>query len=122
MKMLVGTILTITLLGLASTSPLYAIDEDYFIPYTDNYGYEYDPETGTYIKKDNPAPTVADNQTPVSGTGNTNVSANQQAMSVTQTTSAETVESPSSLPFIFAGVIVILGLVMVITRIQKKAN
>ncbi len=38
------------LLLILFSAPLFAVDEDYFIPYTDNYGYEYDPETGTYIQ------------------------------------------------------------------------
>ena len=56
MKLLDKGILIITLLVISINSPMYAIDEDYFIPYTDNYGYEYDPETGTYIKKRQPGP------------------------------------------------------------------
>ncbi len=29
-----------------------AIDEDYYIPYTDTYGYVYDPETGQFVKSE----------------------------------------------------------------------
>ncbi len=34
-----------------------AADEDIDIPYTDTYGYVYDPETGAYIKQDQQATT-----------------------------------------------------------------
>jgi hypothetical protein len=32
-----------------------AVDDDYYIPYTDTYGYTYDPVTGTFVKTDDPA-------------------------------------------------------------------
>ena len=41
--------------GLSLASASYGADEDIDIPYTDTYGYVYDPATGTFIKQDNPA-------------------------------------------------------------------
>ena len=35
-------------------SQVFAIDSDYFISYTDNYGYVYDPETGQYVEQEQP--------------------------------------------------------------------
>jgi hypothetical protein len=47
-----------------TTPGLYAADEDIDIPYTDTYGYVYDPATGTYIKQD-PVSTTEPAVTPV---------------------------------------------------------
>ena len=52
---LIGLLATIGLLSMSAislTPALYAADEDIDIPYTDTYGYVYDPATGTYIKQD----------------------------------------------------------------------
>jgi len=38
--------------GLLIAGQAFAIDEDFYIPYTDNYGYVYDPETGQYVKQE----------------------------------------------------------------------
>jgi hypothetical protein len=50
--------------ALLSTPAVYAADEDIDIPYTDTYGYVYDPATGTYIKQD-PVSTTEPAVTPV---------------------------------------------------------
>jgi len=42
----------IMLIGLLIAGQVFAIDEDYYIPYTDTYGYEFDPETGKFVKRD----------------------------------------------------------------------
>jgi hypothetical protein len=56
----------IMLIGLLIAGQVFAIDEDFYIPYTDTYGYEYDPETNKFVKRDQ-APTssgnTADNNT-----------------------------------------------------------
>ena len=44
----------VVLLCLLLGGRVSAVDEDYYIPYTDNYGYVYDLETGQYIKKEQP--------------------------------------------------------------------
>lgn len=49
--------------SLVSTLPAVvpAVDDDYFIPYTDTFGYVYDPQTGNYVKQDSPATDTASN-------------------------------------------------------------
>ena len=121
MKILVKNILFTFFLGMFFSNPLSAIDEDYFIPYTDNYGYEYDPETATYIKKDNPAPVVTDNQ-PASTVDMNNAIADQQIVSAIPPNSTEDAETSSRIPLVVGAVILILGLVIVFTRIQKKST
>ena len=57
------------------TPAIHAADEEIDIPYTDTYGYVYDPATGTFIKPDTPAATTdnsntaqtADASTPAAG-------------------------------------------------------
>lgn len=46
----------LVLLGNLVTSTVNAADDDIDIPYTDTYGYVYDPATGKFIKQ-NPATT-----------------------------------------------------------------
>jgi len=41
------------LIALMLAEQAKAIDGDYEIPYTDNYGYVYDPEIGKFIKENN---------------------------------------------------------------------
>lgn len=49
--------LIVLLTGLMVAGSALAIDEDYYIPYTDTYGYVYDPETGKFVKEEpKPAP------------------------------------------------------------------
>ena len=121
MKVLIKSILIFTIVGTFVPDTGYAIDEDYFIPYTDNYGYEYDPETGTYIKKDNPTPAVTENRQSTHNTDNT-ASVTQQPMSVASPTATTNEETSNRLPLILAGAIVLLGIIVVFTRLQKKGN
>ncbi len=65
-----------------STSALYAADEDIDIPYTDTYGYVYDPATGTYIKQD-PASTP---ETAVTTPTSTNTTPTTTSVAGTATT------------------------------------
>jgi hypothetical protein len=62
-----GGCAVLALLCIMSTPPVAAADEDIDIPYTDTYGYVYDPATGTYIKQDPPTAAVID----VTGTAET---------------------------------------------------
>lgn len=49
------------------SSSTFAIDEDFYIPYTDTYGYEYDPETGRFMKKEIPSRSAS--EAPSGGAG-----------------------------------------------------
>jgi len=40
------------LVGLLTVGQVLAVDEDFYIPYTDTYGYVYDPKTRQYVKQD----------------------------------------------------------------------
>ena len=33
----------------------YAVDSEFYIPYTETYGYTYDPETGQYVQSEQPS-------------------------------------------------------------------
>lgn len=45
------------------TQVVHAADEEIDIPYTDTYGYVYDPATGTFIKPDTPAASTDNSNT-----------------------------------------------------------
>jgi len=45
----------VVLVSLLIGVQVFAVDEDYYIPYTDTYDYVYDPETGQYIKQEKPS-------------------------------------------------------------------
>jgi hypothetical protein len=48
----------LVIIGVVLAGPALAIDEDFYIPYTDTYGYVYDPATGKFVKQE-PANTAA---------------------------------------------------------------
>jgi len=54
----------------ASIVGVHAVDDDYFIPYTDKQGYVYDAKTGQFIKQKSPAKSaaVATTSTPTAAT------------------------------------------------------
>ena len=60
----------LTLIFNASIVKVYAVDDDYFIPYTDKQGYVYDAKTGQFIKQKSPAKSapVATTSTPTAAT------------------------------------------------------
>ena len=117
MKKIFGPLL-IVLLYLSCTNVATGVDEDYFIPYTDNYGYEYDPETGTYIKKQ-PSPTDSVTQQQNS-THASNISAAEPAASATGPAEPSAGDSSLGLPLLLAAVILLGGGVMVYVRRQKQ--
>jgi len=118
------SLITILFLILFSTTSV-AVDEDYFIPYTDNYGYEYDPETGTYVKTD-PPEAVTLQPTVQTDTNNSN-------MSVNTTTTAQPmvsqIDDPGDqggtsipLPYLITGLAGILALSFALARTLKKQH
>lgn len=119
--MLAKQFLLVIALGLSLLKPLYAIDGDYNIPYTDNYGYEYDAATGTYVQKQVPAPaTSTDQQT----TTDTSIVASEPAPITTPTeanNSAAPIEAKNSrLPLIIAGVVAVFGIIVAAVSMRKK--
>ena len=116
MKRIFKTILVTTLLIFLHSNQVSAIDEDYFIPYTDTYGYEYDPETGTFIKKEpDPVPVQEHQQ---SATPDESMTAMQQTVpsAGSSTTNLTTKNSNLGLPLIIAGAFFLLGGFMVFIR------
>ena len=96
-----------------------AIDEDYFIPYTDNYGYVYDPETGTYIKQDPPEPTANTPSTthaPVSIMENSTL---QSSASVSDPV-ADINESTNKTIILLGCIVALLAFVFVLAREKHK--
>lgn len=108
-------------MGVFCINHVYAVDEEYFIPYTDNYGYEYDVETGTYIKRDAPSPTASGTQESIdSSEHNINIAQKPESVSIQiLTTNQKTSDSPL---LIFAGVVLILGFSVFLTRAYRKKN
>jgi len=70
------------LVVLLSVGHVFAIDEDYEIPYTDNYGYVYDPETGQFVKQDQSTPESGDTS---AGANVVDVSKNNAGQALTET-------------------------------------
>lgn len=132
--MLAKRILLVIALGLSLVKPLYAIDGDYNIPYTDNYGYEYDPATGTYVQKQVPAPaTSTDNQ----ATPDTTTTTSVPVPTTTQAEANNSVSAPAEantpvaapaeaktarVPLMIAGVFAVLGFSLAAMRMRKKSG
>ncbi len=130
--MLAKRILLVVALGLSLFKPLYAIDGDYNIPYTDNYGYEYDPATGTYVQKNVPAPATATDHSAVQDTTTvtsepapttTPAEANNSITTPAEANNPDTAPAEAKtawLPLIIAGVFAILGFTLAAVRMRKK--
>lgn len=94
------------LIGLLIAGPVLGVDEDFYIPYTDTYGYVYDPETGQYVKQEDPAP-PAETVVQKSNHNATVDPQNQVNPLVTETLDA----SKSSIPaytILISGVVIVL--------------
>ena len=115
----ITALITILFLILFST-PTVAVDEDYFIPYTDNYGYEYDPETGTYVQKEPTA--TATPQSTQELAQQTNIETNITAQ--TRTTQVETGNQNDNasiqLPVLIGALLGILLISFVVARKFKR--
>ena len=131
-RKLIGLLATGGLLlmsAIPSTPALYAADEDIDIPYTDTYGYVYDPATGTYIKQDPTSipdtpvttPTSTDTTTTTSVTGtatNTNLSA-----TVIPSTIGPEQASPGMAVLLLPGLLIAAVFTgLIITRKSKKQD
>lgn len=111
----ISILLCSAMLGMVASQPVYAVDGDYVIPYTDNYGYVYDPKTGTYIQQSQPADTPqSDPVQPQNQAASPAAAANPtpviQAEQTTTTAPQQT--SPISLPVMVTGTIIVLGLLL----------
>jgi hypothetical protein len=109
------------LLLTAYNNTVLSVDEDYFIPYTDNYGYEYDPETGTYIKTE-PAPTNSVNQQQSSGAHETTTALTQQSAPTMVQADQATQDSAYTTPILLASTIIIVGALLVLTKRLGKSK
>ncbi len=128
--MLAKRILLVIALGLSLVKPLYAIDGDYNIPYTDNYGYEYDPATGTYVQKNVPAPATATDHSAAQDTTTvtsepapttTPAEANNSVPAEAKNPLAAPAEAKTArLPLMIAGVFAVLGFSLAAMRMRKK--
>lgn len=113
------------LLTIGQSTSLLAVDEEYFIPYTDNYGYEYDPQTGTYIKKDPPqsAPQQMANATVNAGnTINTSNQADRTEPIASSNVSNEESNSSIQLPLLIASLLGVLVISMVLVKTLRKGS
>ena len=133
-RKLIGLLATGGLLlmsAIPSTPALYAADEDIDIPYTDTYGYVYDPATGTYIKQDPTStpdtpittPTSTDTTTTTSVTGTaTNTNTNLSATVVPSTMGPEQA-SPGIAVLLLPGLLIAAVFTgLIITRKSKKQD
>jgi hypothetical protein len=111
---------TIVLLLTFSSSPIFAVDEEYFIPYTDNYGYEYDPETGTYIKKEPPPEAMPQQTTQKTGTQINKSVASIQAAAPQASATSENDKILLSLPVLISSLVGIMILSLILARIFRK--
>lgn len=104
------------IIGLLFSTQVVAIDEDYYIPYTDTYGYVYDPETGQFIKQDQASSESE------SSPGSANTADSMQAgNNVQPTTKTSTpLEETSSLPLVVAGLVVLAVIVFAVWFKRKK--
>ncbi len=118
-------LLATLLLSMVLSTSLLAVDEEYFIPYTDNYGYEYDPQTGTYIKTDPPQSaseqSVPQQVTNASDTSDNNINTSNPAMRTDQIANSNVSDVDSNisiqLPLLIAG---LLGMLVISIFLVKK--
>ncbi|NNE37991.1 MAG: hypothetical protein HKN08_06770 [Gammaproteobacteria bacterium] len=120
-----NTALASTMFCILVSTPLLAVDEDYFIPYTDNYGYEYDPETGTYVQT---KPTATVTPQPTSQTGQQTATESSKASLTAQPNpdQSETVNDTDSisiqLPVLIGALVGILVISFALARTFKKQD
>jgi hypothetical protein len=123
-------LMLVTLLfSMVQSTSLFAVDEEYFIPYTDNYGYEYDPQTGTYIKTDPPqsaseqsAPQQVTNS---SDTSNNNINASNPGNRTEPIANSNVSDEDSNisiqLPLFIAGLLGMLAISIFLAKKLKKS-
>lgn len=110
------------MLGMVVSQPVFAVDGDYVIPYTDNYGYVYDPKTGTYIQQSQPADTIQSDSVQPQNQAATPAAAADPApfIQAEQTTSpAPQQTSTLPLPAMAIGILILLGLLFSAYRFFK---
>jgi hypothetical protein len=108
-------IVIMLLAGMCVPMRSVAVDDDYYIPYTDNYGYEYDPETGTYIKKDTPARVETGSTQTSPSTANTDRMTRQPVQAETRGRSEPEDSGSPAIPLV-AGIVVVLGILLALSR------
>jgi hypothetical protein len=106
-----------------ATPVVYSADEDIDIPYTDTYGYVYDPVTGTFIKQDpvsTTEPAVTPASTDTSGMSGTSVNADP-VIPETVVPSATTVPTSTGLAL---PLLLLLFVAALLTRVftMRQAN
>lgn len=106
------TLALVCALTLVSIS--HAADEDIDIPYTDTYGYVYDPATGTFIKQDKPA-TSATDQTPEA------LPPAAGPMAAVETPATTGMTTPETAPAMQAGSVLMPGLLLVLIAVIALA-
>lgn len=94
----------------------HAADEDIDIPYTDNYGYVYDANTGTFIKPDQPtADTTAAGQDATISTASISTPPDHSSMAPpatdVDTNSAVPANKSSALTYVLLVLLIIAGVV-----------
>ena len=94
----------------------HAADEDIDIPYTDNYGYVYDANTGTFIKPDQPAAdTTAADQDATITTASVTTPPDHSTMATPATDvgpdSAVPANESSALTYVLLALLIIAGVV-----------
>ena len=102
--------LIVLLTGLLVAGAAQAVDEDYYIPYTDTYGYVYDPETGKFVKQE-PAPAAGQDDAAGDETKATGEVQASRAATPDEANEPMENESASSVPFLWisGGIILIAG-------------
>jgi hypothetical protein len=102
--------LIVLLTGLLVAGLAQAIDEDYYIPYTDTYGYVYDPDTGKFVKEE---PKPAPGQGSAAGDSTKAGTGDHAAQAAPSAESRESLESEGgTAPFIWisgGGILLIAG-------------
>ncbi|MGK0296728.1 MAG: hypothetical protein ACI9XC_000320 [Gammaproteobacteria bacterium] len=121
MKRVHGGIVITLLVVCFSSHSLFAVDEEYFIPYTDNYGYEYDAESGTYIKNETQATSESKIQQSTPIVSNTPV-ANNPVNPTENTSPADNQITTSPSPIVLAAIILLFGVTVVLVKIVNKSK
>lgn len=107
---------------------VYAIDETYYIPYTNHNGYQYDPQTGQYVKTQQSAPKASNNTQKQSGSDTEMQSDSGMQNDSTQTAGEGRKSSAREIPFYIKAIIGVGSGILIIVVVlslwlrQRKRN
>ena len=113
----------VALAGITLLPAVYAVDDDYYLPYTDTYGYTYDAKTGTYVKQDgatNTAPTTTTTTPTETATQNQTTA---DMASTTQNTTSTEPDAPtkfSGMNTVYLGLLLLAGVIVGYWLISRK--